>query len=380
MAASLSYIGFLIADTLDRAIGTTLLPWWGWAFLAVALIGFLGYRDIALSAKVLTTLLVAETLAVVILDIGIIASGGESGLDLSPFNPANLGEGAVGLGIMFAFLGFIGFEATAVFRSEARNPDRTIPRATYIAVVVIGIFYALSAWAVVIGAGSENAVSQASADPVGFVPGLATRYVSPILNDVISVLMITSFIAAALTFHNVITRYAYTLGSTGLLPKRLSSIHVGHKSPAFSSLLFSFLEAAIVIIGLASTLDPILELYTWMSGAAMLGLVSLMVLTSVAVVVFFRRRVPQANLWRTLVFPVLAALSLSAILTTLIVNYELMVGSTTAAIIIEAIMFASFVAGIVVAVVYRTRRPVAYERLTAATELAPAEAEQVITW
>ena len=57
--------------------------------------------------------------------------------------------GAPGLGLLFAFLGFFGFEATAVFRNEARDPDHTVPRATYIAVLGIGTLCTLSSWLVI---------------------------------------------------------------------------------------------------------------------------------------------------------------------------------------------------------------------------------------
>ena len=53
---------------------------------------------------------------------------------------------------------FIGFEATAVFRDEARDPERTIPRATYTALLLIGVFYTLSSWAVVSAWGDAAAV------------------------------------------------------------------------------------------------------------------------------------------------------------------------------------------------------------------------------
>ena len=53
-------------------------------------------------------------------------------------------NGILGIAVLFALTGFIGFEATAVFRDEARDPERTIPRATYAAVLIIGAFYAVT--------------------------------------------------------------------------------------------------------------------------------------------------------------------------------------------------------------------------------------------
>ncbi len=40
---------------------------------------------------------------------------------------------------LFAATCFLGFEATAIF-GRTKNPDKTVPRATYGAVLFIGIF------------------------------------------------------------------------------------------------------------------------------------------------------------------------------------------------------------------------------------------------
>ena len=59
-------------------------------------------------------------------------------------------------------ISYVGFEATAIFRDEARTPERTIPRATYVALILIGVFYAVTSWALISGWGDEEAVSRAT--------------------------------------------------------------------------------------------------------------------------------------------------------------------------------------------------------------------------
>ena len=365
LAATFFYTGGLIADTLSAYFETSLLPWWGWSLILALVVGALGYRDISLSAKVLGVLLIAETLAVLILVFAIIFQGGQNGLDLVPLNISLIAEGgAAGLGILFAFLGFIGFEATAVFRGEAKNPNKTIPRATYIAVVGIGLLYAVSAYAIVEGVGVSNAIASATQDPTGMVAGLATVYVHPALNDVIALLLVTSFVACSLTFHNVLTRYLFTLGGTGLLPSVLSKVNAKTKAPSQASIVLSIVIAIAVVVGLLTGLDPILQLYTWFSGASILGLVALMTLTSVAVVVFFRKhRNLGGNLWTTLVAPSLAALGLAGILWLILSNFGLMVGGDLVAIIFVIVIAASLVLGIVVAIVLKSSNSEAWEKL-----------------
>lgn len=82
------------------------------------IVGYLGFHDIELSAKVLGLVLILEVIAVVAIDLGVLLSGNE--LATRPFSPSEAMSGAPGLGLLFAFLGFFGFEATAVFRNEAK--------------------------------------------------------------------------------------------------------------------------------------------------------------------------------------------------------------------------------------------------------------------
>lgn len=339
------------------------MPWWASALGWISLVGVLGYRDIELSSKVLGVLLVAETLAVVLVDIGVIASGGAAGLTLQPLLPSTFTTGAPSLGLMFGFFCFIGFEATAVFRNEARDPDRTIPRATFIAVVFIGLFYALAAWAVVVGLGTDNAVSMASAQPESVVQNLARGYVSPILTDVIQVLLVTSFFACVLSFHNVITRYQFTLATKGLLPQPLATIDRRHRTPSRSSLTFTIISLVAMAAVAAAGWDPIKQTYMWCTGASTLGLVALMAMTSLAVIVFFRSTEHETGRWHAVVAPGLSFVGLTAILLLVIKNFPLLVGSTTTALVLGGLITAIFVTGLGVAERVRRTRPDKYRAL-----------------
>ena len=55
------------------------LPWWVFAFVAMAIIAVLGYRQVDLSVKVLSILVSLEFLIVLILDAAILIKGGEGG-------------------------------------------------------------------------------------------------------------------------------------------------------------------------------------------------------------------------------------------------------------------------------------------------------------
>ena len=87
------------------------------------------------------------------LDGAIIAQGADSGVSLASFSGRYVLSGSPMIALMLGFAAFIGFEATAIYSEEAKDPDRSIPLATYASVLVIGVFYAVSTWALVVGLG-----------------------------------------------------------------------------------------------------------------------------------------------------------------------------------------------------------------------------------
>lgn len=328
-----AYLGYATGELVASWTGLS-LPWWAWALAGLAVVGLLGYRRIELSGRVLGVLLLAEVGIVLALDAAVVVRGGAAdgpgGLSTALVEPSQLLSGSPGIGLMFALAGFIGFEATAVFRDEARRPERTIPVATYVALAVIGVFYTLSAWAVVSAFGDEDAVAVATADPGTMVAVAAERYLGTAASDLLQVLLLTSLFAAVLSFHNVLARYAFSLAKAQVLPAAAGSSHARHGSPHVASLATSVVGGALLVLCAVAGLDPVLEVFTWLSGVATVGIIALMLLTCVAVIVFFRRTRADRRLWHTLLAPALGLLGLGGALALVVVNLPLLMGGSTA--------------------------------------------------
>ncbi len=140
--------------------GGPALPWWCSRRWHSRSRRILGYRNIQLSSRVLAVLLTAEIAIVVVLDLVIVVQGGDHGLSTGIVNPNAILSGSLGIGLLFALISYVGFEATAIFRDEARTPERTIPRATYVALILIGVFYAVTSWALISGWGDDGGRDQ----------------------------------------------------------------------------------------------------------------------------------------------------------------------------------------------------------------------------
>ena len=280
--------------TLDDLFGIT-VPWPVIAVVAIVLVFLVGRTGIDVGARVLGVLLVLETGILLLLAFAVVFQGGASGLDGASFTPDAVFSPGMGAALGFGFAAFIGFESTAIYRREARDPARTIPRATYTAIIGMAVTYCFIVWAVVQAFGSDQAQAAAGEDPVGMFFTAITTYVGPWASTAMSVLIVTSVYAAQLAFHNAINRYAFALAKDGVLPARLATTHPRFGSPHVAGIVQSVLAAAVVLAFAVAGADPYTRLLLWVNAPGVLGIFLLMFLTAVATVVYFLRRNPAAS-------------------------------------------------------------------------------------
>ncbi|CAN1600897.1 APC family permease [Pseudomonas sp. B21-028] len=355
--------GGVVSGTMASVFGLE-LPWWAYSLMAMASVAILGYRKIDLSARVLSVIVIAEYLAILTLDFAILSTGGDSGVNLDAFNRSHVFSGTPSIGLLFCFAAFIGFEATTIYGEEARNPQRTIPIATYCSVLLIGGFYALSVWSMVVGVGADKIVPmlQALQDPTTFIYGMSDHFVGPHLTQIIRVLFMVSIYAGLLAFHNAAARYFYAIGRDGLLPRRLGTTHRVHQSPHMGSVLQSLISAVVVLIFAAMDADPILQLFAWLSNLATLCVILLMALTSAAVFAFSRSHPElKLGLWRGRIFPALSCLILLAVLIIAVLHFDVLTGASQALSYgLCAIIPAALLAGVFLAARLRKGAPERY--------------------
>ncbi|MFF1448121.1 APC family permease [Streptomyces sp. NPDC058274] len=343
-AAVYGYIGVAL-DSLVQSYGCPHLPWWAWAGAVALVVGVLGHRQVDLSGRILGVLMAGEVGIVLVLNMAVLVRG-EHGLSTALISPDRLTSGAPGLAVTFAIAGFLGFEATAVFRGEARDPDRTIPRATYFALALVGVFYALSSWALISAWGDKGAVAEARRDPESMLMTTVHRYLGSPAEHLAQVLFVTSLFACVLSFHHVIARYVHSLADHGALPAGLGRAHARHHSPHAASLAQSGSAVVLIAVFALAGMDPITEVFTWMGGLASVGVDVLMLLTCVAVVVYFRRTRSDTRRWQTLWAPALGGAGLLVLLVLTLLNFPLLIGGSAAfASALLGLLAAAFVFG-----------------------------------
>ncbi|MBI3215662.1 MAG: APC family permease [Mycobacterium sp.] len=346
--------------SIVELFGGPAVPWWAFAAIAFAVTTYLGYRNIELSSRVLAILLTAEIAIVAVLDLVIVVRGGDHGLSTGIVNPHAILSGSVGIGLLFAIISYVGFEATAIFRDEARTPERTIPRATYASLILIGVFYAVTSWALISGWGDDEAVARATDSGATFLGDTASRYIGTVGADIITVLYFTSLFACILSFHNVVSRYVFALSQRNVLPASLSQPHVKHGSPHQASLWISGVVAISVVLAVVFKLDPAAQFYTWFAGATTVGIVVLLIATSAAVLVYFGRDRRGHSQWRVRIAPALGLIGLAGSLVLILANLsDLVGGSSVLAWVIIGLLVGAFALGAVIGTRVNARVPAA---------------------
>ncbi len=336
--------------SIVELFGGPALPWWLFAAVAFAVTTFLGYRNIELSSRVLAVLLTAEIAIVAVLDLVIVVQGGDHGLSNGIVNPSAILSGSLGIGLLFAIISYVGFEATAIFRDEARTPERTIPRATYVALDPDRCVLRGDQLGVDLGMGRRRGGNQGNRFrrniPRRHGTSLHRRcgrrhHHGAVLHQPVRLHSVVPQRGVALCFRTVAARRP-----SG---KSLSRPHAKHGSPHEASLWISGAVAVSIILAVVFKLDPAAQFYTWFAGATTVGIVVLLLATSVAVLVFFARDRAATRSGGFALPPHSGVVGLLGSLILILANLkDLVGGSSILAWVIVGLLVAAFAVGAVV--------------------------------
>ncbi|KUM38043.1 APC family permease [Arthrobacter sp. EpRS71] len=347
-----------------RALFGLDVPWPVVALAAIAAVWFLGYRGIDVGAKVLGVLLIAETAILTIMGFGILARGGAEGISFSSFAPEHAFTPGVLAILAVCFAAFMGFESTVLYRREARNPDKSVPRATYIAVGFMSVFYAFIVWTVIQAFGDGNVIAAAGELADGMFFATINQYVGPWAEVVMYVLIVTSVYASQLAFHNAINRYVYMLAKDGVLPAFLGRTHPKYKSPHRAGQIQTVLAAVVIIICAIAGADPYKQLLIWVNTPGIFGIVALQGLVSVAAFIYLRRNPDAATNHLLIPLSVASAVLLFGVVALIAVNIELLTFAdaltNTILLLVTPVVF---LAGLLIARRLRTTRPHVFARI-----------------
>ncbi|MEV6343618.1 APC family permease [Actinoplanes sp. NPDC051851] len=338
-------------------------PWWALALVVWALVAVLGVRDVAVNGKVLATLLVAEIILTVLFSLAEITSSSfhPSSAPLDPGTLTGAGSGAL---LVMAITGFVGFEQSVVFSEESRDPRRTVSRATYISIAMIAVLYAFASWAMISAAGPDEVVARAGAEGPDLFFNLASDTIGSAALHAGHALFLTSLIAAMISFHNIISRYLFSLGREGVVPRMFGRTVPGTGAPKNGSLAQSVVGLVVIVVFAVMGWDPLVQLFFWGGTGGGLGVLLLITLTAFAVIGYFARNSDGEDVLHRVVAPVVGAVLLVVMSYLALDNIATLLGvepGSTPALVVPASFAVLLVGGMVWAFFLKAARPQVYQ-------------------
>jgi amino acid transporter len=336
------------------------LPWWQYALGAWLVVAALGVLRVDLNGRVLGVLLSAEILVLLVLSVAGLGDPA-AGLPLTSLSVGGLfGHQGLGALLVTAVLGYVGFEATAVFSEEAKVPRRTVPVAIFTSLALIGATYALASWAMSVHYGDDQVAAVAAEQG----PGMLFAMSSPAVAEAATVLFMTSLFAAMLSFHNAVARYMFALGRERVLPGALGRTEARSRAPRIASLTQSAVGLAVIALYALAGWDPAIRLFFWLGTTGAFGVLCLLAVTSIAVIRFFARDARDEPAWRRLVAPSLAAVALLTMVFAGLANYATLLGvapGSTEAWALPAAFAVATVVGVLYGAWLGSARPNVYQ-------------------
>ncbi|MBO0678239.1 APC family permease [Mycolicibacterium sp. S2-37] len=354
--------GYYASELVNPLIGVD-IPWWAYAFGGLLLCLGLGIQGVHSGAKVLGVFMTLEVAMITVLSVFSLF-GDEvpvSNFSFEPFAPSVVLGGALGVALMFAHASFIGFEGSAIYGEEARDPARTIPRATYLSIAFMGILYAVSGWLIMNALGLNNVVSIATETGGNFIFVASDTIIGHNISRLFQILIVTATFAAIVTFHNNVSRYLFSLGRQTLVWKPLGWTLPRRQTPWVASIVQSLMVGIVIVAFAIAGQDPFATLFTWATGIGTIGVILSQLVAGIAIFVFFRRSDVDKRRWNTVIAPLLAIVGLAAFFALTLDSLDILLGvHGVTAVVMLSLVFLALLAGMAYGVYLRILAPAKY--------------------
>ena len=250
--ASSAEVGLFFTSFLSSTGITDSADWIWIALVSAALITLIAAGDIRVATRSLLTMEGFSVTLIVILVVVIFArllggsspSGHAASLADAFSLPSGTSLDAIATASVFGFLSFAGFEGAASLGEETAEPRRNIPRAVFLAPLMLGIFYFFCILAQTLGFGTDGAGVKAFAGSSSPLGDLSRIYVGSFLEDLINFGATISAFASALGTATAGSRVLFAM-SRDSLGERHPLVRISLRSGAPVGAL-----AVVMLVGL----------------------------------------------------------------------------------------------------------------------------------
>ena len=338
--------------------------WWVWAGVALLLVAVFGVRAVTLTTGVLATVLIFSLLVVLVFTASSAVDPAAGAVSWQGYDPGGLFVPGIGGALALTVAAFMGFEVPGSLGEEAREKG-AVTRSVFLGALVLSVAYSIVAWAMGVAVGPEKVAAAVTADP-NLPFSIMQDRVGGFMTPVAQAALIFAIVTSLLAFHSVIARYTLAIAREGVAPAALAPSAAGVRvsAPIGGSVLQSVIAAVTVAAFALLGADPFATLFTWLSTLGAMGLLTLLIASSLAAIVYFRRSPQSAGMWASLVAPLLGIGFGSVILAAMVLNVRSLLLAAPGSpfpLLLPLIVVLTGVVGVVWAQRLRRLRPDVYD-------------------
>jgi len=210
------------------------------SLLVTALVVLAAYRDIQFSSR-MGLVLEALSVGIIIVITGLVVARHGSVVDPVQLALGKLSFHGVMSAMAFAVFSWVGFESSATLAKESSNPQKNIPYAVVGSPFLVGIFFTIMSYFMIMGSGDNASAIAGSSSPFADMTNKAGL---PWAAGIVYFAAIISAYACALACLNASSRMLYSMGRYQFLHGSMGVVHKVHKTPHMAV----FASAAITVL------------------------------------------------------------------------------------------------------------------------------------
>jgi amino acid transporter len=249
-------IGVAFSGTIQSEYGVN-IPWWVFMLVIIVFVVAMAYRGISFSTRAIVILGLAELAIVGIFSVWGFFQSGPGGDTLQVFNPAHAPNGTgqgFGLAVVFAIFALNGWDGAVPLAEESRDPKRVVPRAVFLALMIMGFFLIICSWGILSGWGPGSIHSFVSSSEAPYIV-LAKRFWSSAGVPILLLALLNSALAVTIASTNVTTRMWFSMARSGALPHGLARLNRRYKTPV-NALFLQTIISVVAGLGVAALIGP----------------------------------------------------------------------------------------------------------------------------
>ncbi|MFI0462994.1 APC family permease [Saccharopolyspora sp. 5N102] len=235
---------------LYLGIAIPAVPGWVWVLLAIAVVTGLNTLGIKLVTGMNMVLVGAQGvfIATFLAMSYLTVSGRSAPADLvAPFYSADFSLTAVVAGSAILCLSFLGFDAISTLSEEAREPQKTIPRAIILCTVFCGLLFVLMSWV----GHLVHPDWQTFTDPDSASVEVMVSAGGDFLAAFFTAAYVAACFASAMAAQSAVSRILFSMGRDGALPRRVfARIHPRYRTPHLATLVVGAVSLLACVMSL----------------------------------------------------------------------------------------------------------------------------------